>query len=276
MMPRFTMKNQEMFMEMTHVKRGRWGFTLIELLVVISIIALLLSILMPGLSKARKMAQRITCSSGLHQMAMGFNIFVLENKGKLPAPIEGDEGYEATCTTWDKAISSYLAAELKNKGEGGEAKMADVFGCSADKVVRESVQNGAAEFVDVRRKRSYSMVTWEAPWPYWHYRQTLSTAKSPAERFLVGEMFETYNVRHMNWNSFIWRECYVGGSVWAKRGVLLPSPYKGNYHGKGSNFLFLDGHTSWLQAIDAVNDKYWSYASGRTFPTRDDRNSGFE
>jgi prepilin-type processing-associated H-X9-DG protein/prepilin-type N-terminal cleavage/methylation domain-containing protein len=64
--------------------RSRVGFTLVELLVVIGIIALLISVLLPALSKARKAAQEVVCMSDLRQWGVGLQIYVDTNKGALP------------------------------------------------------------------------------------------------------------------------------------------------------------------------------------------------
>jgi len=70
------------------------AFTLVELLVVISIIALLLSILMPSLNKAREAARQIVCGSNLHQWSLVSFAFSLDHKGYLPrAYAQGDIKY---------------------------------------------------------------------------------------------------------------------------------------------------------------------------------------
>jgi prepilin-type N-terminal cleavage/methylation domain-containing protein/prepilin-type processing-associated H-X9-DG protein len=62
----------------------RRAFTLVELLVVIGIIAVLISILLPALSKARRQAYTLQCSSNMRQVAMALTMYINDNKGKFP------------------------------------------------------------------------------------------------------------------------------------------------------------------------------------------------
>lgn len=62
----------------------RKGFTLIELLVVVAIIALLISILLPSLSRARELAKRAVCSSNLRGIGQGLHIYANDNAEWMP------------------------------------------------------------------------------------------------------------------------------------------------------------------------------------------------
>jgi prepilin-type N-terminal cleavage/methylation domain-containing protein len=64
-------------------EKQRAGFTWIELLVVISIISMLMSILLPGLSRAREAGKRVDCFSNLRQLMIALYFYSMENEDKF-------------------------------------------------------------------------------------------------------------------------------------------------------------------------------------------------
>jgi prepilin-type N-terminal cleavage/methylation domain-containing protein/prepilin-type processing-associated H-X9-DG protein len=67
-------------------RRYRAGFTLVELLVVIGIIAVLISMLLPALNRAREQSRQTVCTSNLRQVGMAFMSYAQDNRDVLPSP----------------------------------------------------------------------------------------------------------------------------------------------------------------------------------------------
>lgn len=65
----------------------RTGFTLVELLVVVGIIALLISMLLPALARARDQARWVQCESNLRQIAQANMMYMQEQGGLLPGAV---------------------------------------------------------------------------------------------------------------------------------------------------------------------------------------------
>ncbi len=100
----------------------RQGFTLIELLVVIAIIALLLSILMPALQKAKRQAQAVVCSSNLRQIGLATNLYAQEWDNFIPRG-----SWSATGPWWFSQFLPYVGHESND----GDYRNVKIYRCGS-------------------------------------------------------------------------------------------------------------------------------------------------
>jgi prepilin-type N-terminal cleavage/methylation domain-containing protein len=108
-------------------RTGARAFTLVELLVVIGIIALLISILMPALQKARAQAIQTQCLSNLRQVGLFMQMYANENKDRVPIGYNGNQGWNGY-TVYEAGNFYTLIGRLL---ETGYAQVPEAFFCPA-------------------------------------------------------------------------------------------------------------------------------------------------
>jgi prepilin-type N-terminal cleavage/methylation domain-containing protein/prepilin-type processing-associated H-X9-DG protein len=134
---------------MSQRRRNSAGFTLVELLVVIGIIAVLVGILMPALSSARRQAQIVACAANERQIGQMFQMYAVLQKGWLPPmtavgatfdpnayknlPKDGATGVQITYdkTGWDQILIETVMRGDKY-GTAKNYNWTHVFLCPAD------------------------------------------------------------------------------------------------------------------------------------------------
>ena len=220
----------------------RRGFTLIELLVVISIIALLISILLPALGQARKSSRAIVCGSIMKQIGTWVMTYAADSNGILPT--HGDTGWSATWvdtspTKWyDKAMSAGL---YNGWGEDSPIKCPEAW--TQVSPLRDPSYNftyGINQYMGGRRDYGSGRI---APLPrleivdsrgYIYGESRATWYSAPRNYFDFHPVLSLSNSATANSN---WPWCWPN-----------PDIEVSGHPGNNGNFLYGDGHVSRLTA----------------------------
>ncbi len=220
----------------------RPGFTLIELLVVIAIIAILASMLLPALSKAKTKSQGISCMNNLRQMMVGWRLYADDSGDLLLASlnvgaprvlwVEGNLDYSAAQGNWDPEVyiaKSPLMPFIGKKNFG-------IWKCPADFT---RIRVGAQQFPRVR-SNSMSQVFDFGGWlPASQFQVfgKLSGIKIPVKTWvLVDEHPDSINdaacAVQMAWPA-------LPGTM----GDIRIIDYPASYHSGACGLSYADGHS---------------------------------
>ena len=229
------------------------GFTLIELLVVIAIIALLVSILLPSLNRARELAKRAICAANLNGMGKGMVMYASSSDDQAPwiayseylntAIITGDDNSEenegASGSPIDRNVSSLMFMIVR------DGQPADLFCCPSasknppDETTRsDEVQyGGTATNDDGALDWDFSEsenCTYSYQAPIYDKTTQLQTnavvSNVPAGVPIIAD--RTPGVSAQWWNKKKSRE------------IMLKAPYSSRNHNGGEwiNLMFIDYH----------------------------------
>lgn len=126
-------------------RQRKSGFTLVELLVVIGIIAVLIGVLLPALTRARIQAAKVACQANLHDIGLAIAIYESENNSWLPAGTTSNSAVAGT--HWDATLQQILGRKgaITNVGAGNAGMIGQAFLCPS-RNIDQAVNSSSATY----------------------------------------------------------------------------------------------------------------------------------